>query len=286
VIIAQLFQNLGGSKDEITLNLLTKARGNESDDHFGTIIESLKKSGNGKSVGMIVKEKQIGPFADDFMGQLNKAEPDLKIEDATPAISDLLAVKDAKEQSRTKTAAEISAAVLNQVTIAEIEDIIEKEKTVSHQAIADKTEDVLSKPEKLKKIIPAGSKISLEDIESCYTPILMSGGKFDLRPSAQSDSSPLHHQGAVIIALGARYESYCANIARTLLIDSSQDQEKAYKVLTRVHQACIQAMKVGAKVSDVYRTAIKYLRSKAPEYEANFVKNCGFGVCFEFICFS
>src|SRR4051794_36307138 len=108
-------------------------------------MDNLKQSGNGKNVGMIIKEKQLGSFAEDFMAEFKKAEAEgLKIEDATMAVSDLLAVKDSKEQNRTKTASEISASVLNQVTIAEIESIIEEEKKVTHQAIADKTEEVLS----------------------------------------------------------------------------------------------------------------------------------------------
>ncbi len=32
----------------------------------------------------------------------------------------------------------------------------------------------------------------LEDLESCYSPVIMSGGRYDLKPSATSDEETLH----------------------------------------------------------------------------------------------
>ena len=49
---------------------------------------------------------------------------------------------------------------------------------------------------------------------------------FDLRPSAISNEDPLYYDalGVVICAIGgARYNSYCANVARTYLIDADVD---------------------------------------------------------------
>jgi hypothetical protein len=41
-----------------------------------------------------------------------------------------------------------------------------------------------------------------------------SGGRFDLKLSAASDDSNLAQEGVITVAMGTRYASYCANIAR------------------------------------------------------------------------
>lgn len=41
-----------------------------------------------------------------------------------------------------------------------------------------------------------------------------SGGRFDLKLSASSDDSNLAQEGVITVAIGTRYSSYCANIAR------------------------------------------------------------------------
>ncbi len=46
-----------------------------------------------------------------------------------------------------------------------------------------------------------------EHIESCYTPIIQSGGKYDLRASATSNDDPMH-AGVIVASLGARYKGY------------------------------------------------------------------------------
>lgn len=49
-------------------------------------------------------------------------------------------------------------------------------------------------------------KLHLErgQLESCYAPIIQSGGVYNLKPSATSDSSPLKWPGVIVCALGAR----------------------------------------------------------------------------------
>jgi nucleosome binding factor SPN SPT16 subunit len=39
------------------------------------------------------------------------------------------------------------------------------------------------------------------DVDTCYCPIIMSGGNFNLKPSAQSDEKPLAF-GVIIASLG------------------------------------------------------------------------------------
>lgn len=53
----------------------------------------------------------------------------------------------------------------------------------------------------------------------CYSPIVQSGGDYDLRTSAASDDQRLRDRGIILASLGIRYKSYCANVGRTFMVD-------------------------------------------------------------------
>lgn len=55
----------------------------------------------------------------------------------------------------------------------------------------------------------------------CYSPIIQSGGNFDLKPSVQTDDQKLK-AGVILCSLGIRYKSYCSNVGRTFLIDPDE----------------------------------------------------------------
>jgi nucleosome binding factor SPN SPT16 subunit len=75
--------------------------------------------------------------------------------------------------------------------------------------------------------------------EWCYTPIIQSGGKYDLRPSAVSDESPLH-DGTIVCSLGVRYKSYCSNISRTFLVNP----EKVFSIMY-FHRSVTKQIELG-----------------------------------------
>merc|ERR1719162_1422336 len=125
----------------------------------------------------------------------------------------------------------------------------DEEKKIAHEKLAEETEDVFQEPSKL------GVKLSPEFLESCYTPIIQSGGKFDLKPSAFSNGDNLYY-GTITCSLGARYKSYCSNVGRTYIINPSKGQEKTYKLLLELQQAAIDVMKPGTKLSAVM-TAVR-----------------------------
>jgi nucleosome binding factor SPN SPT16 subunit len=118
-------------------------------------------------------------------------------------------------------------------------------------------------------------------LEWAYTPIIQSGGNYDLRPSALSDTNNLHG-GVVLASLGARYKSYCSNIGRTYLFDPTKDQEKHYNFLVSLQKKVFETIKDGAVIKDVYTAAIGQVRAKMPELEAKFVRNLGSGIGIEF----
>lgn len=120
-----------------------------------------------------------------------------------------------------------------------------------------------------------------EELDWCYTPIIQSGGKYDLRSSAASNSEKLY-PGAILCSLGVRFKFYCSNISRTFLIDPTKVQEKNYEFLLEVQNKILDNIKEGVKIRDIYQKAVAHVRSKRPDLEKNFTKNVGFGMGIEF----
>src|SRR5262245_28335354 len=120
-----------------------------------------------------------------------------------------------------------------------------------------------------------------DQLEWAYTPIIQSGGVYDLRPSALSDDNYLH-DGTVLCSIGVRYKSYCSNVGRTYLFDPNPDQEKYYNFLLSLQKKVFESIKDGALIKDIYSNAIGQIRAKYPELESRFVKNLGSGIGIEF----
>jgi nucleosome binding factor SPN SPT16 subunit len=97
-----------------------------------------------------------------------------------------------------------------------------------------------------------------EVVDVAYPPLFQSGGKYDLKLSTTSDDSTLHY-GVIVVAAGARYASYCANIGRTYFVDPSKQQEEEYAALLAAQNAAIAALIPGAPMSAAYKAAVKAL---------------------------
>ena len=120
-----------------------------------------------------------------------------------------------------------------------------------------------------------------DQLEWAYTPIIQSGGVYDLRPSALSDDNSLY--GSVILCtLGVRYKSYCSNVGRSYLFDPTPTQEKYYNFLVSLQRKVFDQIKDGAIVKDIYNSTLGQIRAKHPELESHFVKNLGAGIGIEF----
>ena len=120
----------------------------------------------------------------------------------------------------------------------------------------------------------------IRDSDWAVQPIIQSGGKYDLKLSAEPDDSNLH-AGVILATLGLRYQTYSSIIARTYLVDPNKSQESAYKLLLSVHDSIIKNARDGAIAKDVYTKALDMVRSKKPELEKHFVKSVGYGVGIE-----
>ena len=68
-----------------------------------------------------------------------------------------------------------------------------------------------------KKYVP---NLDTSQLDLCYPAIIQSGGNYKLKFSHVSDKESVHF-GAIVVTFGARYRSYCSNIARTFLVSTS-----------------------------------------------------------------
>ena len=235
-----------------SLKLLTR---NKSDDNAENIEEMLEiakagsSSGDDFKIGVLLKEFKSNDNAwegSNLAGWKKALKSDslTKVVDVTGGISLAMAVKDQLELVLFKKSSVLSNKVLKHGFVPKIEDIIDDDAKVTHKKLAADIEGIIKDPSKIKLNVPK------ESVESCYFPIVQSGGvcrnkyvKFDV----------------ITVSLGARYCSYSSKIIRTFFVDVPEQVSKTYKTLLGVHEACLKAMVPGKPFNHVYAAAVKYL---------------------------
>ncbi|KAI8985467.1 FACT complex subunit spt16 [Pilobolus umbonatus] len=244
---------------------------------YGPIIKQL----NNKRVGVIAKDKFKGKNMDEWAKACASFNKSFEEVDVSTAISSCLAEKEEEEIKLIRTAAKLSSNMMEHFFIPEMSTYIDEETPITNDKLSDLTENALEDPKMAKRIRFPPEIENKEDVDWCYTPIVQSGGKFDLRSSAVSNSEKLY-PGAIICSLGVRYKFYCSNICRTFLIDPSKPQEKNYEFLLEVQNRVLDSLRDGVKIREVYQKAITLIKQKRPDLEKNFTKNVGFGMGIEF----
>lgn len=245
--------------------------------------------GDYKSISVLTKEmgSQKGHAA-----KLVTDLANLNPVNVAPALSSVLSVKDDEEEKRVKKAAYLSAHVMKFSLTEKIEKIIDQDRKMSHAALSETAEDAIMHPSKVKL-----GTFNSEWCDPCYPPIIQSAdGKtrdrnFDLRPSAESTEENLAF-GCIVVSIGARYNFYCSNVSRTLLIAPSKVQEAVYDVVLRAQNAAIEALVPNAPLKNAYAAAVKTLTDgrkqntekglEIPDLVSALSKNVGFGTGIEF----
>ncbi|KAG0220695.1 FACT complex subunit spt16 [Mortierella sp. GBA43] len=249
-----------------------------NDEIFQKMVEIIVKQGD--RVGVFAKDAQKGGFAAAWKIALEKSSKPIEQIDMSPGVAEVLAIKDDEELRSTKMATKLSSLVMKNYFIEEMSQIIDEERKITHEKFADKMENALT-DERMYKQLKFPADVATGNPEWCYTPIIQSGGDYDLKTSAVSNSQELH-AGTIICSLGVRYKSYCSNIGRTFLIDPNKTQQKNYTFLLDVQRKVLDAMKEGVLIKDIYNRALDFIRNRRPELEKKFVKNLGFGTGLEF----
>ncbi|OIV89360.1 hypothetical protein TanjilG_22693, partial [Lupinus angustifolius] len=239
-------------------------------------VQSKADGPDAATIGYISREAPEGKVLEAWSEKLKNT--DFNLSDVSNGLSTLFAVKSNEELTSIKRAAYLTASVMKNFVVTKLETVIDEEKKTSHSTLMEETEKVILEPSKVN------CKLKAENVDICYPPIFQSGGEFDLRPSAVSNDELLHYDPASIIvcAVGARYKSYCSNIARTFLIDAEPLQSKAYEVLLKAHEAVVGSLKPGKKLNAAYQAAVSVVEKDAPELISYMTKSAGTGIGIEF----
>ncbi|KAI9912477.1 hypothetical protein PsorP6_006497 [Peronosclerospora sorghi] len=254
---------------ELVVLKRTKADANQA--NFKVLTHAIVASG--ATLGVLTKEAPQGELVSAFEAAV--AATGVARVDVSKALETVLAVKDADELENLRWAGALSSKVFKLQFMDAMEQIIDDEERVSHEKIALAIEDVFDEPSKIK--------VTLDpvDIEPCYPPIIQSGGKYDLRPSAQSNTDAMTYD-VIICALGARYKGYCSNVGRTFFIDPTTSMEKTYELLREAHDLCVKELEPGKVVAKVVDKVRKFIQGRNPTLFAKLTKNLGFGIGLEF----
>ncbi|KAL5060689.1 hypothetical protein RYX36_032293 [Vicia faba] len=258
---------------EIVLHV--KARNEDGASLMDAIICSIRARSN-SNVGYLAREEPEGKLIVAWDEKLRNSK--FVLSDVANGFSALFAEKSSEEVMFIKRAAYLTASVMENFVVLKLDKVIDDKKKILHSALMEETEKVILEPLKVN------CKLKTDNVDICYRPVFQSGGRFDLRPSAVSNNEALYYaSGSVIICgFGARYKSYCSNIARTFLIDADRIQSKAYEILLKAHEAVIGSLKPGNKLCAAYLAAVSVVEKDAPHMVSCLTKSAGTGIGIEF----
>eukprot|EP00981_Chlorochromonas_danica_P000694 scaffold147_cov164-Ochromonas_danica.AAC.11 len=241
-------------------------------ENMNNLINAIRKN-NGKKIGSLFKDKFSGHFVAQWMEMVDNSQLE-KVEIAS-ALGHFLAIKDEVELDLCKRAAVLTNKIMKHGFVPEMENALDNDTKISHKDLAKKVEDIILDPSKI------GLKLSANTVESCYDPIIQSGGKYDIKLSAVSDGDNLS-SNVILCSLGARYRNYCSTLSRTFLVDAPPKIEKTYGTLIGLYNACLEKMVIGNELKDVYEGARAYLKNKDAALLSHLPKNLGFAIGLEF----
>ncbi|POW03010.1 hypothetical protein PSHT_11849 [Puccinia striiformis] len=255
-----------------------------------TVLASMEEvASRDQKIGRLIKDKYTEDEWNAFLKTKGKEALSEEATDISTGVSVILATKDAQEREYTEVACKMGHKLIS-VLCNQMTNLIETEKKISlalaltyrtHEKLGDLIEGKLEDVSVWK-----GAKYA-PDFDNtyadlCYTPIIQSGGEYDLRTSAQSNTERLKDTGIIIASLGIRYKSYCSNVARTIMIDPHPTQEANYTYLLELQKFALESMKEGVAAKDFYDTVKSKVAADRAELETRLPKNFGFSLGIEF----
>ncbi|CAK9439914.1 uncharacterized protein LODBEIA_P40140 [Lodderomyces beijingensis] len=280
---AKYLKNLTNKPD--TVELWTRTKDVEKNKQlFVDLVAEMKKVSH--EYGTILKDSYEGKFVEEWKEASNGSG--LKQVDLALVASKAMEIKDSEEFENTKIAANASVVMMDSF-VTEMMTVVDEEKKITNSQLTDQIEDKIEnnkwylKSKLGKNLLQSVKDFDSELLEWCYSPIIQSGGEYDLKPSAQSTEKALAGEGVILASIGLRYKSYCANVGRTFLIDPAKDVEENYDFLLRLQEHISKnLLKSGVKASQVYTGALEFINKHKPSLAANFTKNCGWLIGIEF----
>lgn len=256
------------------IELLIRNKNDSNKENFDKILDALKSAG--KNFGVFSKDNFPGDFYQECMEKIFNSENNFDKQDISAGIAYILAVKEDAELQFIQKACNATETTYSRVLCKELTVIIDKEKKVPHKKLSEKLNDAISKD--------AGRFLDGIDsrlVDTCYMPIIQSGGNYSLRFSTTSNEENIHF-GCIVSSLGIRYKRYCSNISRTLMIDPTEEQKKNYEFLLEVSDEIIRRLSDGVLLSDLHQQIVDFVKGGRPDLVEKLTKNLGFVSGIEF----
>jgi nucleosome binding factor SPN SPT16 subunit len=225
----------------------------------------------GRKIGVLENDKleHKGAFVQEWYKEFDANS--VPKADISAAIAHLFVVHTDAEIAHLKNAGQVASVALKRHFVKEMETTIDEDKKITHAKLAEDTEDFVSTYKK---------KAHKDDvIEVAYRPIVQSGaGNYNLQVEGVLSDNNEMHVGTIIAQIGVKYNGYCATIGRTYMVSSSEDEEKNYTLLTEVYDAVKRQLKVGTKLSQIYKAAKAVVEIKRPALLPHFLDHVGYAV--------
>jgi nucleosome binding factor SPN SPT16 subunit len=245
------------------IHLLVRSKEDANAANYETLWKALLSSSQQPKLGLFTKEREanvsggglLAPWEQKINEALEEGKEISALVDVSAGVAFTMSVKDETELDLMKKSSVLSNKVMKHGYVKKMEEVIDSEKKITHEAMASYIDQILEDPSKI------GLKVPAEEVQSCYFPIVQSGGNYDLRVSAYSSTENLSHD-IILASLGARYRNYCSSIARTFLVDPPKRVSEIYELLLEVQEACLQAMKPGNPMKNVHKAAVSFLQQR------------------------
>uniref|UniRef100_A0A667WM44 FACT complex subunit n=1 Tax=Myripristis murdjan TaxID=586833 RepID=A0A667WM44_9TELE len=254
------------------ITLLTREKNESNKANFDKMIEAIRGSKEGKTVGVFSKDKFPGEYMKSWNDTIT-AEGLEKV-DISAVVAYTMAVKEDGELALMKKAAAVTSEVYSKFFKERVMEIVDADEKVRHSKLAESVEKAIEEKKYLGGADPS-------TVEMCYPPIIQSGGNYSLKFSVVSDKNHMHF-GAITCAMGIRYKSYCSNLVRTLMVDPPQEMQDNYNFLLQVEEELLKELKHGVKICDAYNAVVEYVKKEKPDLVAKLTKNLGFAMGIEF----
>lgn len=272
----ETLQILQGSAKAAGFGIEFVAKGKQVKDSVEEFIEKMLdgviiQEDKPLKFGCFLKEKQVGKIIEEFGSQIKKVNH--VFAEISPYIQELLCVKSEEDIAIVDKSGNLCVYFF-QLLIEEIEAIIDEGVATRHLDLSQKIEDFLKTKRKEFK-----AKFGIKPIffDLSYSPIIQSGGNYNLKTNAENDNGVLKHD-CVVLSLGAKYLDFNSNIVRTIFINASNEEQHAYKVAFEAHRLLIKNLVKGAVIKDVYNKVRDFILARDSSLEASFMSNFGFGV--------
>jgi nucleosome binding factor SPN SPT16 subunit len=279
---ADIVRNLSSAaaKKGINLEVLNRTKADNDAANFAAILQPVRASGG--PVGTLKKAKEQGDFSAAFMNTLSESQIDQV--DISEKISHCLSVKDDEEVALISTAGKGCSHVMKRL-FRRIVKVTEDSTKISHLKLSEEFGGLL--PEIAAKVA-GGDK---GDYEEAYMPIIQSGDQMNVRISAECDEKPIFyatsakHSGVIFSSVGIRYQTFCANMSRTFLVNPTESQKRCYSALEASLAAGVAACIVNNTLGQVFEAIVGTLSQTKDDtgnsLDASISKVVGFGIGYE-----